>query len=72
MPSYKKLSIAGITAEDVNLQADSLDAEELTEILSSVTAGIYFKHIASIQTARDSLISSLRLVQRIRAAACYT
>ena len=66
----KTFVIAGITAEDVKLQANSLDAEELTEILSSVTAGIYFKHIASIETARNSLMASLRIVQRIKAAAC--
>jgi hypothetical protein len=47
----KTFDIAGLTAEDVNLKPGSMEAEELTEILSSVTAGIYFKHIASIKTA---------------------
>jgi hypothetical protein len=66
----KIFDIAGLTADDVKHKSSSMEAEELTEILSSVTAGIYFKHIASIKTARDSLIASLRLVQRIRAAVC--
>ena len=47
----KTFDTAGLTAEDVDLKPGSMEAEELTEILSSVTAGIYFKHIASIKTA---------------------
>jgi hypothetical protein len=66
----KTLVMAGISAEDVKIQANSLEAKELTEILSSVTAGIYFKHTASIATARNSLRASLRIGQRIKAAAC--
>ena len=72
----KTFDAAGLTTGGYHPRAklhggrNSMEAAELMEILSSVTAGIYFTHIANIKSARDSLIASLRLVQHIQAAAC--
>ena len=53
---------AGLTVDDIPLEPYTMEAAELTAILSSVMAGIYFTHIAKIDGIRSSLLASLRLV----------
>ena len=42
----KTLDTAGLTADDIHLEPNTMEAAELTTVLSSVTAGIYFTHIS--------------------------
>ena len=57
---------AKIHTEDVTVSPNSLGAAEMTEILSSVMAEIYFAHIVTIRGVSSSLLASLRLVQCIK------
>ena len=57
----KTFDTAGLTADEICLEPNTVEAAELTALLSSVTAGIYFTQIAQLKSARDSLIASLWL-----------
>ena len=48
---------AELDINDVAFEPHTFEAAELTAILSSVTAGILFTHIAAIQDVRSSLIA---------------
>ena len=58
----KTFDTAGLTDDDISLEPNTMEAAELTAVLSSLMAGIYFTHIANIDGVRNSLFASLCII----------